>query len=361
MNRRGQPVELDWYGCDLRSGEIIEELRALTTSALSRKLGASATATMTLALDGAPAEWEAATTPGRTMLVPVDRATDTPLGAWIVLTRAGGTEPTLELGGATPEAYFDRRYTAPVAGFGVDQAALFTTTGAPLLVDAPPFVFDAPPTGTLDTYSVEDGDDRTILSVWQELTAGGGPEWTVDTAWAPDRSGFVLPIRVRPVIGTVTDNPEPIFDLPGSILNYRLSESYEEGKGATSVLASGEGEGVARLRSELATADDLLAIGYCRWEHRYTPADGVTDPNALTTHARQELAVMRAGGTVWTLDAVASQAPRPVFDFGLGDSIRVQITRSPRHPEGAAVTARCWSWSLDPARNSISPILVEDS
>ncbi|MFE9949282.1 hypothetical protein ACFYRJ_17325 [Streptomyces sp. NPDC005531] len=358
---RGRPVELDWYGCDLRSGQIIEQLQAITSPPLSRKLGASTTATMSLALDGAPREWESATTPGRTMLVPVDRATDLPIGAWLTLTRAGGSAPTVELGGATPEAYFDRRYTAPVSQFGVDQAVLFTATGAPLLVDAPPFVFDAPASGILGTYSVSDGDDRTILSVWQELTAGGGPEWTVDTAWNNDGTGFVLPIRVRPQIGTVTEKPEPIFDLPGSISSYTLAESYEEGKGATSVLASGEGEGTSRLRSDLVTADDLLAAGYCRWEQRYTPADGLTDPDQLTAHAREELAVTRTGATVWTVEAVASRAPRVIADFGLGDSIRIEIARSPRHPHGATAVARCWSWSLDPGQDRISPILVEDS
>ncbi|MER8083853.1 hypothetical protein ABTZ57_01490 [Streptomyces sp. NPDC094048] len=356
-----RPVELTWYGCDLRTGRITEELQALSTSQpLTRKLGASTTASMQLALDGAPGDWEAATQPGRTMLVATDRATDQPIGAWLTLTRAGGTAPLLDLGGATPEAYFDRRYAAPYSGFGVDQAAILTTTGAPLLTDAPPFVFDAPATGTKSSYSVADGDDRTILSVWQELTAGGGPEWTVDVAWTADRSGFVLPIRVRSQIGAVTTAPDPVFDMPGCISSYTLTESYEEGKGATRVRAYGDGEGASRLQSDLLTADDLLAAGYCLWEHRYTPADGLTDPAQLTAHAREDLAAMRTGGAVWTVDAVASRAPRLGRDFGLGDSVRVQVTHSPRHPQGASTVARCWSWQLDPSADTVSPILVED-
>lgn len=356
-----QPVVLDWYGCDLRSGRIIEELRALSpTQGLSGKLGASSTAAFSLALDGAPRDWEAATACGRTMQVAVDRATGQPIGAWLTLTRAGGTASTLSLQGASPEAYFDRRYTGAFSGLGVDQAAIYTGTGAPLLVDAPPFVFDAPATGTTQIYSVEDGDDRTVLSVWTELMAGGGPEWTVGVAWNADRSGFTLPVLVRPTIGTVTTNPEPVFDMPGCISSYVLTESYEDGKGATRVTAYGDGEGSSRLRSDVLTATDLIAAGYCLWERRYTPADGLTDPLALTAHAREDLTVMGTGATVWTVDAVASQAPRLGRDFTLGDSVRVQVTRSPRHPNGASTVARCWSWTLDPGADTVSPILVED-
>lgn len=356
-----RPVVLTWYGCDLRSGRIIEELRALSTDQpLTGKLGASSTASFTLALDGAPRDWEAATATGRTMLVGVDQATGEPIGAWIILTRAGGTAPALSLQGATPEAYFDRRYTGAYSGIGVDQAALYAGTGNVLLVDAPPFTFDAPDTGVTQIYSVEDGDDRTVLSVWQELMGGGGPEWTVRVAWNTDRSGFTLPILIRPTIGTVTNTPEPIFDMPGCITSYVLTESYEDGKGATRITAYGDGEGDTRLRSDVLTATGLLQAGYCLWERRYTPADGVTDPVALTAHAAEDLAVMGTGATVWAVSAAASQAPRLGRDFALGDSVRVQVTRSPRHPAGATVVARCWSWSLDPAANTVSPILVED-
>ncbi|MEV7422878.1 hypothetical protein [Streptomyces sp. NPDC091212] len=357
-----QPVELAWYGCDLRSGRIVEELRALSTGGqpLSRKLGTSTTASTTLALDGAPRDWEAATEPGRTMLVAVDTLTDIPIGAWLTLTRAGGTAPELALGGVSPEGYFDRRYAAPYSGVGVDQAAILTGTGAPLMVTAPPFVFDAPPTGRAQTYSVTDGDDRTILSVWQEVTAGGGAEWTVDVAWLPDRSGFSLPVRIRPTIGRVTDSPEPHFDMPGCITSYTLTETYEDSKGTTRIRAYGDGEGDSRLRSELLTATDLIAAGWCLWEHRYTPADGLTDPVQLTRHAREDLALMRTGATVWTVEAVASRAPRLGRDWGLGDSVRVDVARSPRHPRGATTTARCWSWQLDPAADTVSPILVEE-
>lgn len=359
-----QPVILDWYGCDLRSGQIIEELRGLSCSQpLTRKLGESTTSSLSLPLAQPPPSWEAATVPGRTMLVGVDRLTQKPITAGIVTTREGGTDAALSLGIASPEAYFDRRYAAPVEAFGLDQAVILTTTGAPLLVQGPPFTFDAPSTGVTTTYEVSDGDDRTILSVWQELLdQDGGPEWTVDVAWSNTQNGFTLPVRVRGAngIGTVTTAPMAVFDLPGCISSYTLTESYEAEKGATSVRAYGDGEGDARLHSDDHTADALLAAGYALWEYRYTPASASTDPAALDASAAGTLASMAAGSTVWSVTATASAAPRLGRDFTLGDSVGVQITTSPRHPAGASTVARCWAWELDPDADTVQPILVDD-
>lgn len=359
----GQPaVILDWYGCDLRSGLIVEELRALTPDQpLSRRLGVSTACSLRLPLAGAPRAWEAATTPGRTMLVAVDRLTDQPLTAYMVLTREGGAAPDLVLGGATPEAYLDRRYTGTYLGVQQDQAAILTGTGAAILTDAPPFVLDAPPTGILQDFSVEDGDDRTILSVWQELMAAeGGPEWTVDVAWNATRSGFVLPVRVRPAIGVQSVSPEAVFDFPGCVSSYTLAESYTAGTGATVVIARGEGEGDSRLTSSVHTADTLIAGGWARWVYRYTPAAGGTDPVQLDAHAAAALGLMQTGGVVWTVTATASRAPRLGRDWALGDSVRVQVARSPRHPGGAETVARAWAWELDPGADTVTPILVQE-
>jgi hypothetical protein len=213
------------------------------------------------------------------------------------------------------------------------------------------------------TYEVADGDDRTVLSVWQELMdQDGGPEWTVDVAWAADRTGFTLPVRIRAAngVGVVTAAPMAVFDLPGCVSQYTLTESYETEKGATSVRAYGDGEGDARLQSDDHTADDLLAAGYARWDYRFTPASASTDPVALNAAAAGALSAMAAGSTVWDVTATASAAPRLGRDFALGDSVGVQITHSPRHPDGAATVARCWSWELDPTADTVRPILVQD-
>ncbi|RRQ81571.1 hypothetical protein [Streptomyces griseofuscus] len=353
--------QLGWYGCDLRTGGIIEDLRSIKpTGTLSRKLGDSTTLQLELALPGAPADWDGATAPGRSILVAVDTVTDTPIWAGAVITRGAGSTQTVQLGAMTLEGYLNGRYPGTQGYFGVDQASVITGLVTPALTDGPTIVIDAPPTGTTMTYQSDDGDDKTILSCLQEIMGmDGGPEWTIDVAWNAAHSGFQFFLRVRPKIGIQATSPT-VFDFPGCVSGYTLSESFEAGKGATVVIARGEGEGSSRLTSTSHVATSLIAAGWPRWEYRYTPATGVTDPTQLEAHAAQTLALMQQGGQVWDIEAVGSRAPRLGRDWAIGDTIQLAVDTSPRHPQGVTQVARCWSWELDPSSDSVHPILVQE-
>lgn len=354
-------VELAWFGCDLRTGGIIEDLPSLKpTGALSRKLGDSTTMQFELALSGAAANWEEATTPGSSVLVAVDTATDLPVWAGAVLPRDGGSAQTVQLGAATLESYLGARYPGTQTLLSTDQASVMTALATPALTNGPPFVIDSVATGTAMDYLADDGDDKTILACLNEIMGlDGGPEWTIDVVWNAAHSGFQFPLRVRKSIGIQTATAVT-FDFPGCVNAYSLAESYEAGKGATVVIARGEGEGSSRLSSSAYTASALISAGWPRWEYRYTPATGVTDPDQLNSHAAQTLALMAPGGQVWSVEAVASKAPRLGQDWGLGDSVHLAVEKSPRHPRGADVTARCWAWELDAGADRVRPILVED-
>lgn len=358
----GAPVVLAWYGCDLRTGGIVEDLRSLKpTGALSRKLGDSTTVQFELNLPGAPADWAEATAPGRSLLVAVDMATDTPIWAGAVLTRDGGSSQTLSLGAATLERYLDGRFPGTQTLIATDQAAVIAALVTPALTAGPPIVIDAPSAGTVMTYMTQDGDDKSILSCLKEIMGlEGGPEWTIDVAWNAGHDGFTFPLRIRPAIGSQAATPEGTFDFPGCVSSYTLSESYETEKGATVVIARGEGEGTSRLTSAPHEATALIAGGWPRWEYRYTPATGVTDPDQLEAHAAKTLTLMQQGAQVWQIEAVASRAPRLQRDWFLGDTVRLAVETSPRHPQGTNLVARCWAWELDPGADRVRPILVEE-
>lgn len=358
----GSPIELAWFGCDLATGNITEDLRSVKPSGpLARRLGDATTLQMELTVAGAPKGWDAATAPGRSMLVAVDEGTDQPIWAGVVLPRERGSAPAATIGLATPERYLDSRFPGTVRLFGADQADVVTALVTPALTSGIPLVLDAPPTGVPMDFEVEDGDDRSTLSCLQEIMAlEAGPEWTIDVEWNAGRNGFVLPLRVRPAIGVQTPEPEGTFDYPGCVSSYSLAESYEQGKGATRVRARGEGEGVSRLTSPPMDATGLLAAGWPLWEHRYTPATGLTDPDQLTGHAARAVALMGQGAQVWTLDAVASKSPRLGREWALGDSVRLTVESSPGHPNGADITARAWAWELDPDADTVRPILVQE-
>lgn len=358
------PYRLAWYGCDLRTGGIVEDLPSLRTPALSRRLGQSTTATFDLQLGGAPPDWVAATTHGRSALVAVDTLTDTPIWAGSVLRRNRGSTLTAALACVTLEGYLDRRYTGTRTLVGADQATVVSTLATNLLTNAPPFVIDAPATGVTMDYSVLDSDDKTILSALQEVMGmEGGPEWTVDVEWADAaHTAFRFPLRVRPHIGTQAAEPEATFDFPGSVSSYDQEESYEDGKGATAALARGEGEGESRISSASYVANDLLSSGWCQYVHRYTPASGLTDPDALNSHAQAALALLRTGAAAWSVTGVASRAPRVGTDWALGDTVRLDVApgTSPGHPAGASVVARAWAWELNTTADTITPILIEE-
>ncbi|MFD5111431.1 hypothetical protein ACFWNG_03800 [Streptomyces sp. NPDC058391] len=361
-----RPYQLAWYGCDLRTGGIVEDLPSLKSPPLSRRLGQATTAQFDLQLGGAPTDWVAATTHGRSLLVAVDTLTDIPIWAGSVLRRNRGSSLTAPLACATLEAYFDRRYTGTVTLTGADQAAVVSALAANLLTNGPPFLIDAPNTGVTMDFSVLNSDDKTVGSALAEVMGmEGGPEWTVDVEWADaNHTAFRFPLRVRPKIGNQAAQPEATFDFPGSVTEYDQEESYEDGKGATAVIARGEGEGESRLSSASYVADGLIASGMPMYVYRYSPASGLTDPDQLNAHAAKALGLMGTGASAWSVTAVASAAPRLGTDWGLGDTIRLDVApggQSPGHPQGASVVARAWAWDLDVAGDTITPILVEEA
>jgi hypothetical protein len=355
-------LELTWYGCDLRTGRISEELAAIRTPTLSRRLGDSTTATLELALDGAPTEWETATDPGRTMLVAVDRLTNTPLWAGIVLSREGGTAATAQLATGSPEGYLDRRYPGTYSATQADASSVIADLAAPILTQGLPVTVDTTPCGLLIDYTSVDTDDKSILSSIQTISAmEGAPEWTIDVIWGDAAyTSFALVMRIRPTIGT-TSSLQAIFDLPGCISDYALRESYEQGKGATVVQASGQGEGDVRLQSDIYTATDMIAAGWPRWTHRYSPGTGIADLDQLNAHAARTLALLQNGARSWTMQATASIAPRLGTDWVLGDLLGVEIApgHSRRHPTGITTTARAYGWDLNVTSDKVAPILVE--
>jgi hypothetical protein len=360
------PVTWSYYACDLRTGLILEDLRNLSPSgALGRRLGVSTTANAVLALsDTTLPLWVDATTPGRTMVVAVDDQAGLPTWAGIILTRKRGSATQVQLGLATPECYLDRRYTGDyTAAVGADQAVIMTGLGAPLLVNAPNFSFDAPASGvTLDAYAVQDGDDRTILSTWQEVMGLGGVEFTIDPVWADAaRTTIQLVIRIRTQVGSplIGGLPEVVLDFPGCVSSYTQTEDYSSGKGATDVLAWGNGQGNARLKSSVHTASALIAGGWPSWVDRFTPAAGLDDPVQLDAHAAEELAQVDTGTSTWEVACTASQTPRVGSDWGLGDSLRLHVAASPGHPKGADIVARNYGWDMDLGADSVSPVLVE--
>lgn len=354
-------MELTWYGCDWPSGRIIAELPGVAVSGtLSRRLGTYTSATLTADLSARTPGWVAATQPGRTLLVAC--LEDVPLWAGIALPRSRGSAPTATTTATTAEAYFDRRYT-PDLTITDDLATIAAALLATVQPTVPCLDIVATPIGAPATRAYADSDDKTVLANLTEIMSiGGGPEWTIDPMWSTDRTGFRLLARIGPRIGSVTPSPMAVFDYPGPVIAYQQDESYESGKGATIVRATGAGEGATRAVSPTLTSP-YIAAGWPVYEYRWSPGSDIADLAILTAHATAALTLMQGGASAWSLTSSMAEGPQLGADWSLGDTVRllVQPGTSPGHPDGADISARAWAWELDAAAETVSPILVEEA
>ena len=353
-----------FLGCDLVTGQIVEELPDLVPSGpLSCLLAAytSCAFNLPIPLGGAGAaaqNWLGATEGGRAMIVAV--VGGQPVWAGAVLTRTGGTAATEALAGVSLEGYLDRRYVAAHTYIGVDESSVIA---AGLIGDANVeglgFTVDAPATGTARDRTYADQDDKTVYSALRELMGvEDGPEWTIRLGWATaGQTAVSKTIMVRKRIGYATATPNAVFSTGKADTTYTLVEDYTAGRGANHVVATSSGEGDARPQSAPARDTDSIAAGWPRWELRYSPSSSITNQATLDAHARDTLALTRRGARVLTLTARADVYPMLGTDWSVGDDIGYDVTGH-RHPNGLVGVARAVGWELDPRAGTVSPILL---
>lgn len=348
-----------WYGCDWPSGRIVAELPGLAaTGPLTRRLGTYTSVSLALDLAARTPDWVPATQEGRSLLVAT--IDDVPMWAGVVLPRDRGSAPTAALTATTVEGYLARRYTPDLAFTGADLSDIAAGLLTAVQPTVPCLDVTATPTGITATRSYRDADDKTVLANLTELMSqSGGPEFTIDPAWAPDRTSFRMTARIAPRIGSQALVPTAVFDYPGPVTKYAQHGSYEDGKGATVVRATGAGEGDTRAVSDTLTSP-YVAAGWPVYEYRWSPGSDITDTAVLNSHAAAALALLQPGASTWSLTAALDEAPELGTEWQLGDQVRllVQAGASLGHPDGADVTARCWAWELDTTAGTVAPILV---
>lgn len=362
-----------WLGCDLVTGRIIEELPDLTPGGTIRSLlGAYSSCAFRLpvALGGhgaPPREWPAATEPGRTMIVAV--LSGRPVWAGIVLTRAGGSPATVDLGCVSLEGYLDRRYVGDHAWTDQDEASVIA---AGLIADAQVegvgFVVDALATGTLRDRTYADQDDKTVYSALRELMGViDGPEWTVKLGWTDaTQTAVSKTLMVRKRIGFASTTPDAVFTTGSasavvasagvSEARYAFAEDYSSGRGANHIVATSSGEGESRPQSTPARDEARIASGWPRWEHRYSPSSSITEIATLDAHAQAAVAIMGGGARTLTITARADVYPLVGTDWTVGDDIGYDLIGH-RHPAGLQGVARAIGWELDAQAGTVAPIL----
>lgn len=366
-------MEITWHAVDLRTGRRGQQLTTAEQGTVGRIIGEPTDLSglsVACEIDGeAVVGWEAATLPGRMMLVACD-PDDAPIWGGMVIRRRSDASTWVQLDLTTCEAYFDRRYVT-------DRSFVATAQGA---IVSGVITGDVVPTGisfTVDADSAAQRDrdyladeDKTVLTVLQELSSiEGGVEFTVDLEWDADHTTLSRIVRVRDRIGTAAANPVGRFEMPGNVVGFEYVEDYSSDNGANDVLATSSGEGDARPTSAHMVAQDLLDNGWARYERRISPSTSITDTDVLDAHAREELAQTQDGLAELTLEVDLSNGwPLPWSDFHLGDDVAVALT-CPRFPEaldangalapGYARNVRCAGWEVDLDAGRLKPRLLE--
>lgn len=370
-------IRPQFYGCNLVTGQIIEEFQHLTPSGpLTRFIGDITSCDFRLpvpqgGLAQPPINWEGATTPFNTMIVVV--LFDHPIWAGAVVGRQGGTNFTVNIQTVSLEGYLNRRFVGDHTFNQEDESDVIART----LVDSTNideginFELDTPPTEVLRDRTYIDQNDMTVFEALANLMdVINGLEFTVELDWTnANRTSVTKIFKTRKRIGQFAPTVDPLPNiavgeatatfttLGGDDTRYMFSEDYTEGRGANHIVAVSSGEGDERVQSAPARDEDQFLQGFPRWEHRFTPSTGITNIDTLNSHAERRLELMHNGAQTIKLDARGDTYPLIQTDWRIGDDIKYQLVGG-RHPNGFEGIARVIGWEMRMIENKVSPIVV---
>jgi hypothetical protein len=374
-----------FYGCDAVTGEIIEELTDLVPNGqVSHILGSATAASFDLPLlsgqagdtswGAPPAGWKGATEPGRCMIVittGAESGIEQPIWAGIIYERRGGSAPRASLACATFESYLERRFIDTHEFDDVDEV----TIAEVLLEDANDvegveFEVDVTPSGTTRDRTYFTYDDKTVAEALQELMdIDEGIEWTIRPAWKDaNHNSFSKVVFIADRIGVAApaEGPSAVFEVQassvfdvqaGADVRYQWFESYDKRYGANHIIAVSSGQGDIRPASDPARDEDLFAVGWPRYEERFTPSSSIIEVSTLNAHAVERLTKKGRGLRTLAVTARADVYPLLIHNWDSGDDIGYDLI-GPYDPEGVKGTARCLGWELDLQRDLVSPFLV---
>lgn len=143
-----------------------------------------------------------------------------------------------------------------------------------------------------------------------------------------------------PTLGSITVGN--VFEYPGNITQYYLTESMIDA--GTNVYVLGAGSGSSMLTA-VGTDPAIYTQGWPVWDTDLTRKD-IDNESAINAIARQQITVRRPPMTV--IKATVKADKQPEFGgYGLGDTCLVVLS-DPRNPNTFRANKRLLKWSLTP-------------
>jgi hypothetical protein len=286
-----------------------------------------------------------------------------PLWGGIITNRKTSLGGVVTLQLATVAEYFDRRFVGNHSwtGIGQNHIARFlvnTYAGMDALEGLPirAVIEDTVESGTPRDRTYSDADDKSLLSVLQDLAGvSGGIEWV--TEWENVNNKITPVFRVGSRIGSQAPAgllPGVQFNSPGSVLDAEYEESYKAGDGANDVMATSSGAADARPQSAhwKSGLDNRPRV-----EYRWSPSSSTTQISTLDSHASRALGALKDGMKALSLQASRAKAPELGAEWRIGDDVFVDLV-SEAWSGGFTGVARVVGWDL--TETTVSPILLID-
>ena len=346
------------------SGNLIAELPGLVYDSLPARLMEESSATFTLPLQLAPANWLDATAPYAVCLVVCHAQSLAPVWGGVVVKRARTLgAATVQLTAATCEHYLKTTYV-------LDET--FTQTSQTLIAGKTAYdayhggrwnaLFKIDASETLRDRTYLESSDHTTLEILTDLTnVIGGPEFAYEwmrgttanetaTVLGDEftaTSGMFVPVlHVADRLGAGL-SPSVVFR-ENTVASFALTEDWSEGKGASNVFCSSTAEGDTRLESGWVADYTDPARPYIAY--KFSGSDGVTTVDTLRAAATAKLNQLKQGTTTLSLTVRDVDGYRPGLDYALGDLIAWDFRGATPlgFPDWQRGTARLIGWTLKP-------------
>lgn len=215
------------------------------------------------------------------------------------------------------------------------------------LVDGRNLGVTIPPTTFPDSFVTAWDTKATDYAMYGEImsrqaNSDFGFDWYI--ACSRVGSDYIKQLLIGdPLLGQDLTSQSIVFEYPGVITNYYMTESMSNA--GTHITVTGAGDGSSMIVGR-ASDDNLLAQGWPRWDQVISHKD-VQSQILADSLATQELTVHRAPKLNLKVSVVGGGTP----DFGawsLGDNVKVVI-KDARNPNSFTADRRIIKWVLTPS------------
>lgn len=342
---------------ELVSGKILDELPMRFSGNASRLLQNYGSGNLELPTrdPACPETWENLILPWRSLIVVED---DDGRIVWhgVPTRRPRTLSSVVTYPCVTAEAYLARRYMPSRTHTAKDQLDIARDMVDIVNVAGIDITTDASLSGVARDRTYYADELTRVFNALQDLSFNeDGFEWTIEVEWADATQTAVRKIfrAGYPRLGRITQAPEHVFELPGSITNLASDENWGDGEAATHVRAIGDSGGAETIVSAPVVDTTREAAGWPRLEE-VEQFPGANRQSTVDGHAQAMAKALFGGTHVISFEARSDQQPR-LGDLSLGDSARINVGLPHLNLDSVW---RVVGWELTPEASVYKPILA---